>query len=83
MRAIIARYPVKNPRVFGSVARGDDREDSDIDIVVDAGQGVTYFDIARLQNELSDCLGHPVEVGLERALKPSVRQAAMPDFRSL
>ena len=35
VRAVIARYPVSNPRVFGSVARGEDDEKSDLDLLVD------------------------------------------------
>jgi predicted nucleotidyltransferase len=36
IRRIIARGPLSNPRVFGSVVRGDDHEDSDLDLLVDA-----------------------------------------------
>jgi hypothetical protein len=35
VRAVIARYPVANPRIFGSVARGEDEEGSDLDLLVD------------------------------------------------
>jgi predicted nucleotidyltransferase len=83
VRAIIARYPVANPRLFGSVARGEDREGSDIDILVDDVKGLTYFDIARLQNELSDCLGQRVDLGIARSLEPVVRDNADQDIRPL
>ena len=35
IREIIARYPVRNPRIFGSAARGDDAEGSDLDLLVE------------------------------------------------
>lgn len=57
---IIARYPVSNPRVFGSVARGEDVEGSDLDILVDHDGRVSTFDLAKL------------EIGLEQLLKTSV-----------
>src|SRR5262249_10637605 len=57
VREIIARYPVGNPRVFGSAARGDDTEDSDLDILVDRTGPLTYFDIFDLEEELRSVLG--------------------------
>jgi predicted nucleotidyltransferase len=54
---IIARYPVTNPRVFGSVARGEDVEGSDIDILVHPDAGMSYFDLARLALDLETLLG--------------------------
>jgi predicted nucleotidyltransferase len=49
---IIARYAVSNPRIFGSVARGEDTEGSDLDIVVDPEGTFSYFDMAGLALEL-------------------------------
>ena len=57
VRAVVSRYPAANPRVFGSVLHGDDREDSDIDILVDALPGATLFDLGDLQMALQDILG--------------------------
>ena len=83
VRAIIARYPVANPRVFGSVARGDDHEGSDVDLLVDDSEGLTYFDLAKMQVELEDCLGVRVDVGIADALRPRVSEAVMRDLRAL
>lgn len=47
--AIIARYPVSNPRIFGSVARGDDREDRDLDILVDPDIRTPFVHLAALR----------------------------------
>jgi predicted nucleotidyltransferase len=59
---VISRYPVRNPRVFGSVARGDDIETSDVDILVDPEEHTSYYDIADLELELSAILGFNVDV---------------------
>jgi|SRR5680860_1538810 len=59
---ISSRYPVENIRVFGSVLRGDDDENSDIDLLVDALPGVTLLDLGGLQVELQDLLGVRVDL---------------------
>lgn len=59
---IIARYPVTNPRVFGSVARGEDVEGSDIDILVDQKGMVSLFELAKLELELEAFLGVPIGI---------------------
>ncbi|MBA3449273.1 MAG: nucleotidyltransferase family protein [Pseudaminobacter sp.] len=60
---IIARYPVSNPRVFGSTARGDDTEGSDLDLLVEPEFGVTTFvHLGELEAELRQVLGIGVDV---------------------
>ena len=56
------RYRTTNPRVFGSALRGDDRDGSDLDLLVDALPGVTLFDLGGLQMELEELLGVPVDL---------------------
>jgi len=60
--AVVSRYPAANPRIFGSVLNGDDRDDSDIDILVDALPGATLFNLGDLQMELQDILGVRVDL---------------------
>jgi uncharacterized protein len=62
VREIIARYPVSNPRVFGSVARGQDTEESDLDILVDRKGTLTLIDLAKLEIELEILLDLRVDV---------------------
>lgn len=52
IREATKRFNATNPRVFGSVARGEDGPDSDIDILVDALPGTTLLDLGGLQYEL-------------------------------
>ena len=59
---IIGRYPVSNPHIFGSTARGQDTDASDLDILVDRNGTLTYVDLARLEMELESLLGVKVDV---------------------
>ena len=55
-------YGAHNVRVFGSVARGDNRDDSDIDFLVEFDNGRTLFDLVGLRLDLQELLGATVEV---------------------
>lgn len=67
----------RDVRVFGSVARGEDRLDSDIDFLVTLEPGRTLMDLARLEVKLEALLGRPVDVVTEAGLKESVRASAL------
>ncbi|MGA8170327.1 MAG: nucleotidyltransferase family protein [Methylocystis sp.] len=62
VRAAVSRNRATNPRVFGSVLRGEDRDGSDLDILVDALPGATLFDLGGLQIELEEILGVRVDL---------------------
>lgn len=62
-------------RVFGSVARGDDSESSDIDLVVDTSTAVSMFDLLRMQREAEAVLGRSVDLVPLDGLKPAVAAA--------
>jgi predicted nucleotidyltransferase len=62
IRRIVAKNRATNPRVFGSVARGEDREGSDLDILVDPLPGMTLFDQGGIIDELEELLGVAVDV---------------------
>ena len=66
-------------RVFGSVARGEDGPESDIDLLVTPPEAVTLFDLARLERDLSELLGERVEVVPDTTLHPHLREAALAD----
>ncbi|CAN7152923.1 nucleotidyltransferase family protein [Pseudorhodoferax sp. LjRoot39] len=77
IRRIASRFPVANPRVFGSVLHGDDTDGSDLDLLVDALPGTTLFDLSGLQLELEDLLGVPVEVLTPQDLGPRLRHVVL------
>jgi predicted nucleotidyltransferase len=73
--AIVAaadRHGAGNVRVFGSVARGEDGPGSDVDLLVDPGDQMSLVDLGRLEEELTDLLGRPVDVVPARSLRPVV-----------
>jgi len=82
IREVAARRRTANPRVFGSVLHGTDREGSDLDLLVDALPGATLFDLGGLQEELAERLGVPVQVvtpaELSRYFRESVLAEAQP-----
>jgi predicted nucleotidyltransferase len=67
--AVAARHHGNRVRLFGSVARGDDRPDSDIDLLVDFDPDSSLFDLMRMTRELEELLGHPVDVVSAGGLK--------------
>lgn len=67
--AVAARHHANRVRLFGPVARGDDRPDSDIDLLVDFDQDSSLFDLMRITRELEELLGHPVDVVSTAGLK--------------
>ena len=61
-RKMVSRFRATNLRVFGSVLHGTDKEDSDLDLLVDALPGATLFDLGELQVELEELLGVNVDL---------------------
>jgi predicted nucleotidyltransferase len=83
VREIIARYPVRNPRVFGSVARGEDEEGSDVDLLVEPLRGTTYFDLAGLEIELAELLGVKIEIATPGGLRPDFAERIASDLKPI
>jgi hypothetical protein len=81
--AAAERRGARNIRVFGSVARGDQRHDSDIDFLVDFDPGRSLFDLTGLWLDLETVLGCKVDVVSSRGLKPRLASEVMRDAVSL
>jgi predicted nucleotidyltransferase/DNA-binding XRE family transcriptional regulator len=81
--AAAAAHGVAGVRVFGSVARGEDRPDSDVDLLADLPPGMSLFGLARLQAELEAILGTQVDLVPAGDLKPDVRARAGRDLVAL
>lgn len=64
------RYPIRSMGVFGSYVRGEQREDSDVDVLVELGDDMDLIAYAGLQLELSDALGVSVDLVEREALRP-------------
>ena len=72
-----------NPRIFGSAARGEDIDGSDLDILVEAPPGATLYDLAQVEIELESVLGCKVEVLTKGFLAPDVAENVRPDLTPL
>ena len=73
IRELAARHHTANPRVFGSVVTGQDREGSDLDVLVEPLPGTTLFDLGGLQDALEEALGVRVDVKTPMDLPPHIR----------
>ena len=77
IRRVVASHRARNARVFGSVLRGQDTVDSDLDILVDPTPETTLMDVAAIQVELQHLLGVSVDVLTPRALPDKFRSAVL------
>ncbi len=80
---IARRHGASNVRVFGSVARGDADEKSDVDFLVDMEIGRSLLDLGGLLIDLQNLLGRPVDVVTEKGLRPRIRERILHEARSL
>ena len=83
IRAIAAAHGAQNVRVVGSVARGTEREDSDLDLLVTFELGVGLLQHAALVLELERLLGRKVDVASERGVRASIRGSLDADAKPL
>lgn len=83
VRALTQRFRVTNPRVFGSVAAGQDGEGSDLDLLVDPLPGATLFDLGGLQIELEELLGVRVDLRVPGDLPLKVRDHVLAQARAI
>jgi hypothetical protein len=67
-------FGVRSLSLFGSVVRGEERPDSDIDILVEFERVSGLFEFVRLKNYLEKTLGQPVDLVTPDALKPQLRE---------
>lgn len=70
---LATQHGARNVRVFGSVARGEDGADSDVDFLVELEPGRSLLDHAALLLDLEQLLGCKVDVATERSLKTRLR----------
>jgi hypothetical protein len=70
-------YQVDDLGVFGSVARGDNNEVSDIDVLVKFVKPVGMFKFIELEEYLSNLLGKKVDLATIRALKPAIKNEVL------
>ncbi len=77
IRRIVSENRSSNPRVFGSVLRGEDRDGSDLDLLVDPAPETSLMDVARIQGRLELLMGIPVDVLTPLSLPESYRNRVL------
>jgi predicted nucleotidyltransferase len=81
--AVAQKHGAKNIRIFGSVARGEADEESDIDFLVEMEVGRSLFDLGGVQYDLEILLGLPVDVVTEKGLRKSIKARILAEAISL
>ena len=81
--AAAGAHGIQNLRVFGSVARGEDRPDSDVDLLADLPPGLSLFGLGRAEADLEAILGARVNLIPADDLKPGVRARVERDLVAL
>ncbi len=66
------KYRVREIGIFGSYVRGDQKQKSDVDVLVDFTGSISLLEFIHLENELSDLLGVKVDLVMKTALKPRI-----------
>src|SRR5436305_518165 len=79
VREVLTRFGMSNPRIFGSVARGEDTDKSDLDLLVDARPGRPLYDLAGVETELEAMNGCKVEAMTKGLLAADVPERAEAD----
>jgi predicted nucleotidyltransferase len=74
---IAAKHGARNVRVFGSAARGEADEESDLDLLVEMEPGRSLLDHAALWLELQEVLGRRVDVVSDRGIKARIRERVL------
>jgi len=74
---IAAKRGARNVRIFGSVARGEDDEDSDVDFLVELEQGRSLLDMGGLLMDLQALLGRKVDVVTDKGLRSRIRERVL------
>lgn len=80
---IAAAHGARNVRVFGSVARGESGDSSDLDLLVDMSEDRSLLDLVVLGADLEEALGVGVDVVTEKSLSPYLRDRVLAEAVSL
>ena len=80
---IASNHKIKKIKVFGSVVRGDETSDSDIDFLVDCKDGCSLFDLIALKEELENLLGRKVDVVSEKSIHWTLKDKILNEAKEI
>lgn len=83
IRSLVQEAGILNPRIFGSVVRGDDRDNSDLDILVDLQSHESLLDLGRLEQLIGEETGLNVNVLVPSELPPKFRDRVLSEAAPL
>ncbi|MGD0481134.1 MAG: nucleotidyltransferase family protein [Terracidiphilus sp.] len=83
IRQLVLDAGMANPRVFGSVLRGEDGEDSDLDILVDPAPRASLLDMEQLQSEIEQVVGVKVDLRTPGEIHPKFRDKVLSEAAAL
>jgi uncharacterized protein len=75
------RLGIRRLRLFGSVARGDDGPDSDVDLIAEFNSRIGYFELIEAEQDLASFFGRPVDLLTEPAISRHIRDAVLQSAR--
>ena len=81
--SILKRYNVKRAGIFGSVVRGEENKESDIDILVEIVDRMSLLDFAGLKLELEEALAQRVDLGEYSTIKPMIKEQILSEEVSI
>ena len=77
LNSLAQKYGAHNIRIFGSVARGEETEGSDIDLLVEMDEDASLLDLSLLKNDLEDMLGKTIDITTPPALHPMLAESIL------
>ena len=80
---IFRNYGIKRASVFGSVSRGDDRPESDVDVIVKLGKPMGLVGFVGLVNEMEKVLGRKVDLVAEGGVNKFIEPHILPDLKTI
>lgn len=77
LEILTSKFKVNKIAIFGSTARGDNKKNSDIDIMVELHEPISFFAFIELENHLSKLLGKKVDLTTKKALKSAIKKEVL------
>jgi predicted nucleotidyltransferase len=79
----LSKHKVKEVGVFGSFARNEMTDSSDIDVLVEYGRGTTILDIVKMKQELFILVGRKIDLVSKHAVRKQIMESILPDLQTI